>query len=179
MDSPVVAVFGSSEVGPADPEYAEGVRLGRLLAKAGFTMVTGGYAGVMEAVSEGAAEHGAEVLGVTAPPVFPGRSGANRHVTQEIPAASLGERIHHLIDLPDAYVVLPGSIGTLTELMVAWNVAFVTQFSDREPKPIVAVGEQWSELVPLLTERLETDASYVVCVSDVKAAAAFITEALR
>lgn len=179
MGSPIVAVFGSSTIGPEDPEYEEGVELGRRLAQAGFAVATGGYAGVMEAVSAGAAAQGGEVIGVTAPPVFPSRPGANGHVTREIPSPSLSERIQTLVDMPDGFVVLPGSIGTLTELMMAWNIAFVAQYSSRSPKPIVTVGEQWAQLVPRLAEELETEPSYVECVADAVEAAAYITRTLH
>lgn len=147
--------------------YNDAERLGRLLGEAGYSVATGGYSGVMEAVSSGARSAGADVIGITAPPVFPLRSGVNGYVTKEIPANSMSERIHRLIDLPDAYVVLGGSIGTLTELMVAWNTAFVTRFSDSHPKPIVAVGPPWQELVPHLAGALRTDLSYVSLVAGI------------
>ena len=178
MTDRVVAVFGSSNVRPESPEYDDAELLGRLLAKAGFAVATGGYHGVMEAVSKGAGDSGGQVIGVTAPPVFPGRAGVNGYVTREMPASSLTHRIDTLIDIADAFVVLPGSIGTLTELMVAWNSAFVTQFSEALPKPIVAVGEQWKETVPRLARELDTDSSYVSCVGTVEEAGNQILAAL-
>jgi uncharacterized protein (TIGR00730 family) len=178
MSAKVVAVFGSSRIGSADPLFAEGVRLGHLLAEVGFTVATGGYAGLMEAVSKGARQGGGEVIGVTAPPVFPGRSGVNSHVTREIPCPTLTERIHILTDIADGFVAMPGSIGTFTELMVAWNVAFVAQFSQIEPCPIATVGEAWAELVPRLAEQLDTDASYVTCVATIDDAARHMVSSL-
>lgn len=176
---PVVAVIGSSQTRPGDPAYRDAVRLGRRLAEAGLTVASGGYAGLMEAVSEGAAEAGGSVIGVTAPDVFPGRTGVNRYVTDERPAETLTERIHQLVHHSDAVVALPGSIGTLTELMSAWNLAFVAPFSGRSPKPIIAVGPLWAELVPLLAERLSTNGALVRCVDSVDAAARLMITLLR
>lgn len=167
---PAVTVFGSSSATPEDPEWEEARRLGRLLAEAGFDVVTGGYGGLMEAVSSGAREAGGHVVGVTVPDVFPDRPGANPYVDREVRAQTLVERIHELTRLAEAAVVLPGSIGTLTELMVAWNLAFVARFSRQRPKPVVAVGPLWAELVPLLAERLATE-QLVTCVQTVEEAA--------
>lgn len=60
-----VTVFGGSRCGPDSEEYKEALRLGRLLVEAGFDVASGGYAGVMEAISRGAHEAGGHVIGVT------------------------------------------------------------------------------------------------------------------
>jgi uncharacterized protein (TIGR00730 family) len=163
----VVAVFGASSPVTGDPVYDDGVRCGRLLADAGFAVATGGYGGLMEAVSLGAAGAGGHVIGVTVPDVFPDRSGGNIHLTEETRTASLLERIHEMVDLSIASIALPGSLGTATELLVAWNLAFVARFADSTPKPVVAVGHQWRRLVPLLTEELGTDGTLVTVVDTV------------
>ncbi len=160
-DRQVVAVFGSSQSQPGGQEYEDGVRCGRLLAGAGFAVATGGYGGLMEAVCRGAAEAGGPTVGVTAPTVFPGRSGANRWVQHELPADDLVRRIARMADLASGYIALPGSIGTLAELVVAWNLAFVAPFADKSFGPIATVGETWSELVPLLNQQLGSDASTI------------------
>jgi hypothetical protein len=174
----VVAVFGASKPMPDDPLYLEGMRCGRLLAEAGFGVATGGYAGLMEAVSLGAGKAGGRVIGITAPSVFPLRDGGNAHLTEEIRASSLLERIQELALATDAAIVLAGSLGTATELLAVWNLAFVTRFGDTEPKPIVAVGEPWSTLVPLLTESLGTDGSLVTLVPTVEEAVAVVAKQL-
>jgi len=158
----VVAVFGASAPLPGEPVYEDGVRCGRLLAEAGYAVATGGYAGLMEAVSLGARQAGGRVIGVTVPDVFPDRSGGNEHLTEETRTASLLERIHEMVDLSVASIALPGSLGTATELLVAWNLAYVARFTGATPKPVVAVGEQWRRLIPLLTNELRTDGSLVI-----------------
>lgn len=173
---PTVAVFGASASAPGDGDYEDGVRCGRLLTEAGFAVATGGYGGLMEAVSEGAAAAGGHVIGVTAPSVFRGRQGANPHVTDELRAESLTERIHELTDLADASIALNGSLGTATELLVAWNLAFVAQFSASPARPIAAVGPRWAQVIPELARVLETDGSLVSCVGTVDEAVALIAE---
>lgn len=145
---------------------------GRLLAEAGFQVATGGYAGLMEAVSAGAHHAGGHVIGVTAPEVFPGRSGANRHVAEERMALSLTERIHAITAMAAATIALHGSLGTATELLVAWNLAFVARFSHGSAAPVVAVGPRWRRIVTDLAEVLETDGSLVTCVPTVEDAVA-------
>jgi len=163
----IIAVFGSSTVMPEAPGYVAGVECGRLLARAGYAVATGGYGGLMEAVSRGAAGAGAPVYGITAPEAFPDRPGANAFVDREIPAPSITERIHRILSLSSGSIALDGSIGTLTELVVAWNVAYVDRLSERTAKPIVAVGGLWAEVVSFLTERTATDDELVVCVPTV------------
>jgi uncharacterized protein (TIGR00725 family) len=163
-----IAVFGSSVGNPGDESYEEGRRLGELLAKNGFAVATGGYGGTMEAVSAGAHDAGGTVIGVTAPEVFPNRPTANRFVKEHVRAASLTERIHELVDKADMSIALPGSIGTFTELMVAWNLAYVARYSESPPHPVLAVGETWRELVEHVGRVLAGDAALVVCVETVE-----------
>lgn len=175
---PVVAVFGASQTPPDHPDWDAAVRCGAGLAEAGFAVATGGYGGIMEAVSRGAAEAGGHVIGYTAPAVFSGRIGANEFVAEEVPAATLTERIHVMLARSNGAIALDGSIGTLAELVIAWNVAFVAQFSDETAKPVVAVGQRWRRIVADLTEDLATDGSLVTCVDDVDAAVVAVSRVL-
>lgn len=174
---PVVTVFGSSTIPSSHPDFEAGVRCGRLLAEAGYAVATGGYGGLMDAVSRGAAEAGGRVIGVTAPKLFPRRPGANAFVTEEIPADTLNRRIDCMLTMSAATIALGGSIGTFTELMVAWNDAYIAGLSGT-PKPVIAVGSEWSELIAMLGERLDTDDGLVTCVPDVEAAVAEIRRRL-
>lgn len=174
----VIAVFGSSGAAPGDALYESGVECGAKLAAAGFAVATGGYGGIMEAVCKGAAEGGGPTIGVTAPTVFPGRSGANPWVEHEIPAADLIERIGILTSIAAGCIAMPGSLGTLAELVMAWNLAFVAPFTAKSYGPIIAVGDTWAELVPDLTVRLATDGDHVITVATVDEAIARLTQAL-
>jgi hypothetical protein len=173
-----IAVFGASRSVEGDGHYEAAIRCGRLLARAGFAVATGGYSGAMEAVSRGAREAGGHVLGVTAPSVFPDRATANNHLTRETQAASLVERIGLLADGTAGSIALWGSLGTAAELIVAWNLAYVAPFSDTNPKPIIAVGEPWTSLIPHLETELATTPDLVTVVQDVDAAVAEMTRRL-
>jgi uncharacterized protein (TIGR00725 family) len=173
-----IAVFGTSQSRPGDPHFQEAILCGELLALGGFTVATGGYAGAMEAVSQGARQAGGHVIGITAPNVFPGRSGANQHVVEERKAVSLVDRIGRLIKDTDGAIALWGSLGTATELLAAWNVAFVAPFSGGIRKPVVAVGEPWKTLIPRLEESLGTDAGIVTITDNVTDAVQHLTKTL-
>lgn len=165
-----IAVFGASRSLPGEPHYESAVRCGRLLAEAGFDVATGGYAGAMEAVAKGATDAGRQAFGITAPDVFADRSSTNRYITDERPASSLVSRIGDLVEATDGSIALWGSIGTATELLVAWNVAYVAQFSEAPRKPVLAVGQPWEEIIPSLETGLVTEQGLVTVVPTVDAA---------
>jgi len=178
ISSPVIAVFGASQTPRDHPHWDAAVRCGAGLADAGFAVATGGYGGIMEAVSRGASEAGGHVIGYTAPAVFSGRVGANQFVVEEVAAETLTERIHAMLEGADGAIALDGSIGTLAELVMAWNVAFVAQFSGAAAKPLIAVGDRWRRIVADLAQDLDTDGGLVTCVGDVDAAVAAVSLAL-
>jgi uncharacterized protein (TIGR00730 family) len=150
IEPKAVAVFGSSQTRRGSGEWAEAEDVGRRIAGAGLGVVTGGYGGTMEAASLGAARAGGQVIGVTAPDLFAQRSGANPHVTREIEAVTLTERIEILTNLAAGALVLPGSIGTAAELMIVWNINHITRRSGGQRLPTAAVGSVWRELRDLL-----------------------------
>jgi uncharacterized protein (TIGR00730 family) len=140
-----VTVFGSSRVGPRDAVYRDAVRLGSLLAHAGYTLCTGGYSGVMEAISRGAVEAGGRAVGVTVTS-WAARFRPNRWVTEEVAAPDLFQRIARMI-AADAYVAMPGGLGTLGEVALTWNL-FQTESVPR--RPFVLVGPAWRTLLDCL-----------------------------
>jgi uncharacterized protein (TIGR00730 family) len=137
----VISVFGSSAPGPGSADYEMARELGRRLAQAGFAVQTGGYVGVMEAASRGANEAGGHVIGVTCAQIEEFRPlKANPWVKEEIRHPTLRERVHYLVDRCDGIIVMPGGIGTLSELALAWSFAQVGEMS---PKPIIPIGGLW------------------------------------
>lgn len=142
----LVTVFGSSRVKPGTPSFAEAHAWGLAIAQAGFGVATGGYNGAMEAVSQGAKEAGGLVVGITAPSLFPQRNGPNLHVDLELPSSSLLTRIERLIDVSVACLALPGGVGTLAEILAAWNLNHIAQMHHKPLKPLgVHVG--WLEVI--------------------------------
>lgn len=145
MPNGCVTVFGSSRVSAREAAYRDALRLGRLLAEAGYTLCTGGYTGIMEAVSRGAVEAGGHAIGVTVAS-WAARQRANRWVTEEVGAPDLFQRIARMI-AADAYVALPGGLGTLGEVALTWNL-FQTASIPR--RPFVLVGPAWRAVLDCL-----------------------------
>src|SRR5512134_1709123 len=95
----VISVFGSSAPRPGSADYEAARTLGRLLARAGFVVQTGGYSGIMAGASQGAAEAGGHVIGVTCAQIERFRPiPANQWVTEEIKKRTLRERLFYLVD---------------------------------------------------------------------------------
>jgi len=138
----IVTVFGASGARPGSPEYDEALRLGRLLAEAGFTVCNGGYGGTMEATARGAKQAGGATIGITNA-LFDPRA-ANRYIADERKAPDFFERLRRLISLGDAYVCLRGSVGTLTEFSLTWTLL---QTGAIPRKPFLCIGPAWREVL--------------------------------
>ena len=142
---PVIAVFGSSAPQPGSPAYEEARQVGRLLAEAGFAVSTGGYSGTMSAVSQGAAEAGGHVIGVTSDQIEQFRPlGPNEWVLEEIRYPTLQERLLYLVENNEGMIVLPGGIGTLSEMALAWSLMQVGEIGER---PMSLLGPNWRETI--------------------------------
>lgn len=144
---PIVAVYGSARIGTDDPRFAAARALGGALAQAGLTVATGGYQGVMAAISRGAHDAGGEVIGYTVSS-WDGLP-ANEWVTREVDSADLFERLR-LLSKADLMIALDGGIGTLTEVAVSWNLLQVGSSA----QPLLMVGDEWAELVDFVARRL-------------------------
>ena len=140
---PIVTVFGSNAAEVNDAGYQEAYTLGRLLGQAGYTVATGGYYGTMEAISRGAKEAGAHVIGVTTSR-FDDRSGPNPFVDEEIKFPNLFQRLHYLVTFSDALVALRGGVGTLSEVALTWSLL---QVGEMPHKPFVLVGSHWQRIM--------------------------------
>jgi uncharacterized protein (TIGR00725 family) len=155
-DERIVTIFGGSKCRESDPEYKQALRVGELLADAGFTICTGGYAGVMEAASRGAHERGGRVIGIT---MNQFASEPNRYLTEKFPSAHFYERLQRLIVQSVGYIALRGGMGTVTEISLVWNKM---QTRVLEPRPLVLLGACWPPVVR------EWQRSLVVTDADVK-----------
>ena len=137
----IITVFGSSRPEEGHLDYAEALALGRDLAAAGFAVCTGGYGGVMEAVSRGAGEAGGRVLAVTST-FF--RSRANRWVQEETRVDTWQDRLFELVRLGDGFVACKGGTGTLVELAVVWEML---NKKAMEARPFVVLGDFWQPIL--------------------------------
>jgi uncharacterized protein (TIGR00730 family) len=145
-----ITVYGGSSTVPGQPVYQEALLLGRLLALAGYTVLTGGYMGTMEATSRGAVEAGGHTIGVTCEEIERWRSSkANPWVKEEWFLPTLHERIVVLMDNAAALIALPGGAGTLTEISLAWNRMLVEAIPAR---PLILIGPGWKKVFEALFE---------------------------
>ncbi len=136
----IVAVYGSNSPTEGHAEYEAARALGRILAQNGYVVATGGYAGTMEATSRGAKEAGGHVIGVTTSLFDKVRLGPNPYLDEEIKFPTLFQRLHHLVTMADAWVALPGGIGTLSEVALTWSLM---QAGEMKRQPLVLVGRMW------------------------------------
>ncbi len=140
-----VTVFGGSYPKEGDTAYADAYQLGKLLALAGHSVLTGGYIGTMEAVSRGANEAGGHVIGVTCADIEAWRGvQANAWVQEERRFTTMQERLNELVLACDAAIALPGGPGTLTEIALTWNLMIVASIP---PKPLILTGAGWKTLM--------------------------------
>lgn len=142
----VVTVFGSSRPVAGDAHYVEALELGAALAAKGLAVCSGGYGGVMEAVSRGAKENGGRTLAVTAE-FF--KSSVNQWVEEEIRVRTWQERLFKLVERGHGYVACPGGTGTLVELAVVWEML---NKGAMKRKPLVVLGDFWQPIIERVRE---------------------------
>lgn len=147
----IATIFGSSLPEDGEKEFLTAYNLGCLLAKSGFDVFTGGYKGIMEAVSKGAVENGGSATGVTLSYV---KSPPNKYLTHQIKCNTLFERIKILIEGADAYVVLQGGTGTLLELAAVWEYMNKNLL---DVKPIACHSIMWKEIGSIIDKQLEKE----------------------
>ncbi len=140
--SKTIAVFGASEPRPGEPLYETARAIGRLLARAGFRVATGGYGGVMEGASRGATEGGGSPLGVVCA-AFRDRA-PNPYLAEVVDTPDLFARTRRLIDAAHGYVVLEGKSGTLAELALLWALHRAGSLPRR---PVILLGDAWRLLL--------------------------------
>ena len=137
----IITVFGSSRPLEGDPEYDEARALGRSLAMNGFAVCSGGYGGVMAAVSRGAKEAGGKTYGVTAD-FFAAK--ANPWIEDEIRVATWQDRLFELIRIAHGFVACKGGTGTLVELAVVWEMLNKSVMTG---KPFTVLGNFWTPII--------------------------------
>lgn len=139
----VVSVFGSSAPQPGSLDFEQAKEVGRLLAEAGFAVASGGYGGTMTAVSQGAAEAGGHVIGIASARIERYRGASvNQWVNEVHKYETLADRLLHLINHNVGMIALPGGIGTLSEVTLAWSLLQVGELGQR---PLALLGPIWRD----------------------------------
>lgn len=148
---PAVTVFGSARFKPQHPYYQKARQMGRLLGQAGFTVLTGGGPGIMEAANRGAFEVNAPSYGLNI--VLPHEQKPNPYVNESVDFHYFFARKVMLLKYSCAYVIMPGGLGTLDEL---FETATLIQCHKVGPFPLILVGKKfWSGLINFMTHMME------------------------
>jgi uncharacterized protein (TIGR00730 family) len=141
-----VTIFGSARAKPGMYVYDEVKRVAAALADMGCDIITGGGPGLMQAANEGAAAvHAPErnrSVGIRVD--LPFEQEVNPFVEQAFEHKTFFTRLHHFVLTSDAFVVAPGGIGTVLELMMVWQLLQVRHLHGT---PLILVGKMWSGLV--------------------------------
>jgi uncharacterized protein (TIGR00730 family) len=140
---PAVSVFGSSVIAEPDPIYETGRQVGRLLADNGFSVITGGGPGAMEAANRGAFETGGKSIGLCIQ--LPREQAANPYCNVRLDFRYFFIRKVMFVKYAVAYIILPGGFGTLDELFEAMTLI---QTHRIKPFPVVLLGKAyWQDLI--------------------------------
>ena len=133
-----VTIFGSARVPPDHPQYAEAVETARLLAEAGYAIITGGGPGIMEAANRGAREAGGLSIGCNIE--LPFEQGINQYVDIAINFRYFFVRKTMFVKYAEAFVIFPGGFGTLDELTEALTLI---QTGKIRHFPVVLFGSKY------------------------------------
>ena len=138
-----VAIFGSARAKPGTFVYDEVKRAAAAFAAMGCDIVTGGGPGLMQAANEGAKEAGAPgSVGIRVE--LPFEQDVNPFVEQAFEHETFFTRLHHFVIASDAFVVVPGGIGTVLETLMIWQLLQVRHV---DQVPLILVGKMWQGLV--------------------------------
>lgn len=152
---PAVTIFGSARTKDDDPMYQAARRTGQLLVETGFTVITGGGPGLMEAANRGAAEGGGESVGVGID--LPFEQGVNDYVTLPLEFRYFFVRKTMFAKYASGFVYFPGGYGTLDELFESLTLIQTGKLDDM---PVVLFGsDYWSGLRDWLVNTVQASGS--------------------
>jgi uncharacterized protein (TIGR00730 family) len=173
---PCVTVFGSARVSEDHPYYELGREVGAGLARLGFTVMTGGGPGTMEAANRGAREAGGRSVGVNIS--LPMEQAANRYLDRTVTCRYFFVRKVILFKYSYAFVALPGGLGTLDELTEALTLIQTKKILHY---PVVLIGASyWRGFIALLEDMVKagtisaSDLQLFLVTDDLKEALAHI-----
>lgn len=167
----IVTIFGGARCSPDSAEYKSAFELGGSLARAGFTICTGGYFGVMEGASKGARDAGGRVLGIT---MNQFTAEPNKYLTEKVATDHFYDRLQNLITRSVGFVALKGGMGTVTEVSLVWNKLQTKVIS---PRPLVLLGDCWPGVVAAWQQHLvvsDADVGHLHFASDAEQASGLI-----
>ncbi|EKD33369.1 MAG: hypothetical protein ACD_76C00043G0003 [uncultured bacterium] len=138
-----ISIYGSTRAKQGSPPYEEARKLGRLLGKAGYTVITGGGPGIMEAGNRGAYEAGAESIGLNIQ--LPKEQRTNPYITKSHGFHYFFSRKVMLAASAQAYVFCHGGVGTLDEFL---EILTLIQTKKMQRVPVICLGKEfWLPIV--------------------------------
>lgn len=147
---PCVTVFGSARLNEGHPAYEQARETGSLLAQAGFTVMTGGGPGIMEAANRGAKEAGGRSVGCNI--ILPHEQDPNRYLDRVVTFRYFFIRKVMLVKYSYGFIVLPGGLGTMDEIFEAQTLI---QTGKIRAFPIVLLGKDfWDEFIGYMRNSL-------------------------
>lgn len=150
---PAVSVFGSARTKPGDPDYKKAEAISALFVKNGFSVITGGGGGIMEAANKGASDAGGTSVGLNIQ--LPFEQKPNPYANVGIEFKYFFIRKVMFIKYAAAYIVMPGGFGTMDEL---FEVMTLVQTQRIRPFPIILVGSEfWGGLLDWIKDRLVSE----------------------
>jgi uncharacterized protein (TIGR00730 family) len=145
---PCVTVFGSARIQSNDPHYELARKMGAAIARLGFTVMTGGGPGIMEAANRGAKEAGGRSVGCTIE--LPSEQPSNAYLDRCVRLHYFFVRKALLVKYSYAFVVMPGGAGTLDELFEALTLIQTAKIKNF---PVVIMGtDYWKELIGFMNK---------------------------
>jgi len=180
-----VTIFGSARLRPGSFGYEETKRAASALARMGCDIVTGGGPGLMQAANEGAVRARSRAKSTGIRVHLPFEQESNAFVTEAFEHRTFFTRLHQFVLASDAFIVAPGGIGTVLELLLIWQLLQVNHLQDT---PLVLVGKSWPGLVEWAKSAMLStdpplanaeDLAIPRCVPDADAAVAIIRERMR
>jgi len=152
---PAVSVFGSARITSNHRYYRQARDLGRMLAKAGYAVITGGGPGIMEAANRGCQEGGGLSIGCNIE--LPKEQGLNPYVDLGIEFRYFFARKVMFVKYADAFVIFPGGYGTLDELFEALTLIQTQKVQDF---PVILMGtEYWGGMIDWIRASLLAEAA--------------------
>ena len=150
IKDPAVSFFGSARTAPEDPYYELTAQIAAELASHGYTVITGGGPGIMEAANKGAAEAGGNSVGLNIN--LPFEQAPNIFTNLPLSFKYFFVRKVMFIKYALAFICMPGGFGTLDEVFEALTLI---QTKRIKPFPVILVGtEYWSGLLDWIKERI-------------------------